>query len=666
MAYNSKFTGAQIDALLDASEAMQTSKEDAANKVTSINADADDTHYPSAKAVKDFIEVKSRNLFDRSKVMPGFVNSHDGVIMTNPTNFPKASVSPVIDVEPNTYYTISGRTDVKGIVGYDANGNKVQIFEGSWATPDYNGSFIIPSNVVRVQFTCTLYHDFSKTDLIQFEKGEVATTYEEYGSKLLKEEVANISLKQAEMQKDFVAVKQATENATDTSLNILNIMSSSAANSEILFPNYIGATLTVDGNFPNWWGFSTVEDLPSDCFLTGITFSGSLSSDRTFNVRISEKVRDDDGNITSIRTVRDVFEVTLKAGESRIDLNFLPFSKNSVLEMEYGLIPPGLIKYKSNVANGQVWIKFQDQVVMSGSMWDVNVNLVPTNFLSKSDKSGKTLKVLSIGNSFSQDAFGYVPYIFNKCCSDVNLTFGILYYGGASLENHYNFLIGENKEYAYRKSDKGGAWVTTSAYSIQDALADEDWDIIVLQQNGSNAGSYSTFQPYLNNIIDIIFNMVNKPVRFAWHMTEPYSSNLDTSIQQFTTYCEATREVVEKTLIDLVFPSATGLQNARTTTLQTLGDAGNLMHTSNHAQEGIPCYCLALPNVLVLLELCGYKYKGVFGEDTVPTQSWTTSINMPGQNGVPVGATTENCKIAQKCAIMAIKNTYSITDCSEI
>ncbi len=58
MAYNSKFTGAQIDALLDASEAMRTSKEDVANKVTSINADADDTHYPSAKAVWNAIEDK--------------------------------------------------------------------------------------------------------------------------------------------------------------------------------------------------------------------------------------------------------------------------------------------------------------------------------------------------------------------------------------------------------------------------------------------------------------------------------------------------------------------------------------------------------------------------------------------------------------------------------
>ena len=61
MAYNSKFTGAQIDALLDASEAMKKSKEDVANKVTSINADADDVHYPSAKAVKDSL-AKVKNI----------------------------------------------------------------------------------------------------------------------------------------------------------------------------------------------------------------------------------------------------------------------------------------------------------------------------------------------------------------------------------------------------------------------------------------------------------------------------------------------------------------------------------------------------------------------------------------------------------------------------
>ena len=58
MAYISKFTGSQIDALLDQTKKMQASKEDKANKVTSINVDADDVHYPTAKAVWSEIEDK--------------------------------------------------------------------------------------------------------------------------------------------------------------------------------------------------------------------------------------------------------------------------------------------------------------------------------------------------------------------------------------------------------------------------------------------------------------------------------------------------------------------------------------------------------------------------------------------------------------------------------
>ena len=55
MAYNSKFTGAQIDALLDTSEAMKTSKEDTANKVTSLDNPSDVT-FPTSKAVADCID----------------------------------------------------------------------------------------------------------------------------------------------------------------------------------------------------------------------------------------------------------------------------------------------------------------------------------------------------------------------------------------------------------------------------------------------------------------------------------------------------------------------------------------------------------------------------------------------------------------------------------
>ena len=61
-------------------------KEDAANKVTSINADADDMHYPTAKAVKDSlakvknIEVTPDMLSESTKQ---FINASGGGTITN-------------------------------------------------------------------------------------------------------------------------------------------------------------------------------------------------------------------------------------------------------------------------------------------------------------------------------------------------------------------------------------------------------------------------------------------------------------------------------------------------------------------------------------------------------------------------------------------------------
>ena len=86
MAYISKFTGAQIDALLDQTKKMQASKEDAANKVTSINADADDVHYPTAKAVKDSLEkVKNIEVTPDmlSESTKQFINASIGGTITN-------------------------------------------------------------------------------------------------------------------------------------------------------------------------------------------------------------------------------------------------------------------------------------------------------------------------------------------------------------------------------------------------------------------------------------------------------------------------------------------------------------------------------------------------------------------------------------------------------
>ena len=48
------------------------------------------------------------------------------------------------------------------------------------------------------------------------------------------------------------------------------------------------------------------------------------------------------------------------------------------------------------------------------------------------------VRVLSIGNSFSRDAFSYVPFIIEDLVPGVQVDSGIMYIGGCSLERHWN------------------------------------------------------------------------------------------------------------------------------------------------------------------------------------------------------------------------------------
>ena len=431
-------------------------------------------------------------------------------------------------------------------------------------------------------------------------------------------------------------------------------------------PEVTGAGGYASGSFNAWYGFSRVSDLEKDGILKSIIFYDAPPSDMTFNARISKKVRDASDNITGLTTLR-TFSFVLPAGSKKadvLDLN-LTFEKDAVLEIYYTSLNVGIIRYKTGAATGD-FARFNNQVKTSGAMWTVDVEIM---YGEKKQKDRRPIKVLSVGNSYAEDAFSYVPFILRSCCPSVELTLGILYCGGCSLQQHEShFDTAGDTSYAYRKiMPTDSKWKTPqTATSIQYTLEDEDWDVIVFQQNGAAAGNYSSFQPYLNSLIRKMQAIVTKPVRFGWHIVEPFSNVLATSVTQFESYATAAQKVLDETLVDIIFPSGTSLQNARTTSLQSLGAGGNMMYSDNHAQEGIPCYALALPNALVIADLCGFASKGIVGDPNIPTQEWINARAIPNPNGSSVGATQDNCYIAQLAAVMAYKKPFVITDLTEL
>ena len=112
-----------------------------------------------------------------------------------------------------------------------------------------------------------------------------------------------------------------------------------------------------------------------------------------------------------------------------------------------------------------------------------------------------------------------------------------------------------------------------------------------------------------------------------------------------------------------VIPVATAIFSSQENeTLSMLGDSEyHRMYASDHVhlQEGLPCYIAALTVSQAILDAMGIK-KSVRGNSIRPTQEWIASINGITQNGKSIGVTEDNCALAQRAALQAIKHPFEI------
>ena len=146
--------------------------------------------------------------------------------------------------------------------------------------------------------------------------------------------------------------------------------------------------------------------------------------------------------------------------------------------------------------------------------------------------SAKVIKVLAIGNSFSQDAIEQYLYELAYAQGD-SLVIGNAYIGGCSIDRHYDNLKTGKAEYAYRKV-VGGVRSERKNIDLRSIIRDEQWDIITLQQASRLSGvptSYANL-PQLKRLVQSY--TTNLHVQFAWHMTWAYAE--DYTSKDFITY----------------------------------------------------------------------------------------------------------------------------------
>lgn len=203
------------------------------------------------------------------------------------------------------------------------------------------------------------------------------------------------------------------------------------------------------------------------------------------------------------------------------------------------------------------------------------VFLLVTMFILITSVNAKEVKLLAIGNSFSDDAIEHYLYGLADSNGDT-IVIGNMYIGGCSLERHYNNSVDNTNNYSYRKIVDGVKTVTPE-YRLADAIADEDWDYISFQQVSSLSGIFDSYYPYINDLIKYAHKYSTNPdVKIVLHSTWAYAESSthsgfgnynNSQSEMYDAIIDAGSRVAEKSGIDIIIPAGTAIQNGRTTSL---------------------------------------------------------------------------------------------------
>jgi len=137
------------------------------------------------------------------------------------------------------------------------------------------------------------------------------------------------------------------------------------------------------------------------------------------------------------------------------------------------------------------------------------------------------MKILSIGNSFSQDAHKWLQKLAEK--NGIELKTANLYIGGCSLETHWlNFE--QNNEFYDLERNGGGS---ERKIGIAEVLKMDDWDVITVQQVSGLSGLEETYEPYISKLVEVVRNAAPN-AKLYFHQTWAYET--DSSHGDFARY----------------------------------------------------------------------------------------------------------------------------------
>lgn len=329
--------------------------------------------------------------------------------------------------------------------------------------------------------------------------------------------------------------------------------------------------------------------------------------------------------------------------------------------------------YMTNTDDCSTWFRFYN-----GTTWGGWRQAATTEDVDKAVK--QTLKILFLGNSFTQDYVAYIPPILEELLPSYDITIGICYTSSASVGDHVERFNNNTMYTVFSKWETAnGRWLKYSVGSsaapgktLKQVLTEFSWDIISVQGSCSIVDEEAPYREIVEpgrELLQILQANAKKPFSYVTTQWFGRESGGYSSLEVFNGISNVIDRVMDEIGFSDYIPVGCALQSARTNaTLQSIGLSGDMLHDGTHLQAGLPALLAAYTAVLKILEWTGNKNIGLYRSTFIPTAENVVELNVVSTNSALThgdidGITEANVRAAREIATIAVRKPNTIIDC---
>ena len=270
--------------------------------------------------------------------------------------------------------------------------------------------------------------------------------------------------------------------------------------------------------------------------------------------------------------------------------------------------------------------------------------------------SKKSLSILFVGNSLTQDGIAYLPYMLKNYYPEIDFKIYMWYIGGYTLGQQYAKFTSNGVADIFSVAENSQSWTNYKKNTtMKSILSTYSFDIVCMQEYFNYKSEYTDVTDW-NNCHDYIVSNYKggNDLEFISLFHAPLRKE-GYDVHQVYNRTEAGNALILQTTdIQDMIPNGIAVYRALQTELDALGDMQHLSPDGTHTQEGLPCLLQTYVTLCWVFDRFGLD-KTVYGHPMRMTTAIYNKISVPGANlgkGVVTG-TDAQYLLAQQIAINA-------------